>query len=117
MGHDVDVPATRPFRVNGVLVTVDRDAGVRAEQVDAAMRRDRLCDEPDDVRFARHIRRDRRPADFVRYLLRGRGVHVGDNHRLRALGREPAAQRAANPRAAARDNDDFACDLHLRLET
>src|SRR5262249_30810983 len=113
--HHVHVPAALPLRVRRVLVAIDRDAGVRAEQIDPSVLLLHAHDEIDDVGLARDVGTPRAAADFARNLL-GRGaVHVGDDDRLRALRRKPPAQRAADAVSASRDDGDLACEDHDAL--
>src|SRR5262249_16934283 len=110
--HDVDAPAAIPLCGRRLLVAIDRNAGVRAEQIDPFAAPHDVRDDVADGAFVGDIgAADRQRADLPADGFRRRAVDVNDDD-PRTLCREPAAQGASDSVAAPRDDADFVVDGH-----
>src|SRR3954469_22953134 len=76
--HHVDRPDALPVSVRRFGATLDGDAGVGAEDVDATECGFDFADESRYVSFARHIALKRSRSDLRGNVLRERAVDVGD---------------------------------------
>ncbi len=104
--HHVDAPRFLPRGVGRLRAAAFAGhAGVRDEDVDRAVRVDRLRDQLVDAVLATRVELDRESADLLGDGLRFREVAIGDDHGARALRVETARERAADPAAAARHDD------------
>ncbi len=107
MRDDVDLPDALPFAIRDRAIAFGGDAGVGAEQVDAAIALQRLVDQLLDVGLTGDIRLDVTAADFFGDFTGGFGVDVCNHDGLGALGCEPPAQRAPDPVRASGHHRDF----------
>src|SRR5262249_15208393 len=110
--HDVDAPAAIPLCRGRLLVAIDRNARVRAEQIDPFAAPHDVGNQVADGGFVGDIgAADRQRPDLPGDGLRGRAVDVDDDD-ARTLGSEAAAQGASDAVAAPGDNADFVVDRH-----
>ena len=77
------------------------------QQVDPAVKTDRVLDESRDLGFDGDVDAERGAADFAGDSLRARSVDVRDDDRGRAGLCESGCQRAADAARAAGDHDDL----------
>ena len=114
MRHDVQVPAAHPVGVGRVLVLPHGNAGIGAEQVDAAVFLGHLRHQRLDLGFVGDVGGHGRGdgADAVHRLLGAGGVAVGNDDGCGMVFGEALAHGAADARSAAGDDDDLVGELH-----
>ncbi len=108
------MPDALPVGIAGVeAAAAAADAGVRTEQVDAAVPLERGPDDTDDFGFVTDIGDQPKSADRRRDLMRAR-VAIDHDDGPRSFTREPLHQRPPDPARAAGDDDDGVMDVHSR---
>ena len=115
VGHDVDFPDLLPIGVRGFGASRDRDARVRAEDVEPALLRLDLLDESLDVSLVGNIAANRGAFDLLRDRTRALVIEVGNDHRATALRGETQGQGATDAARCARHHDDPTPQLHRKL--
>ena len=115
--HHVHVPAALPLGVGVSLVAVDRDAGVRAEQIDRAVPLDGLSP-PAAAHRPRATRRPRaRCRRSPRRLAPPRRRRCRRRRSPSAPRRRSAGKRTADAVAAAGDDDDRVGEAHSKMKS
>jgi hypothetical protein len=100
-----------PSLCGGVDATVDRDPGVRDEQIDPSEAVDRGGHETLDVLLAADVGGHGEGADRCSLPLAGLLTEVRQ-HDMRAFARKPSAQRKADAAGAAGHDAHLVFDVH-----
>ena len=112
MRHHVDVPVALPVFVGGILVGAHDDTGIAAEQVHLAEALGGCLHQALHIGLVGNVDTHPDAADGVGHLRRAGRIEVGDDHAACALRGEGFAQRAADARGTAGDDDHLVLDVH-----
>src|SRR6266436_34811 len=114
MRHHVHIPNLLPHVVRDVHSTGPAtNPRVGAEEINRSEGIDCQSDEPNDVGFATHIRRDGEPAYFFRHHFGAFPIEVGHDDTSCTLSCKATTESAPDAVGAAGYHHNFVLDFHL----
>ena len=118
MRHHVHIPNLLPHVVRNFHSTGHAtNPRIGAEEINRSEGIDCQSDEPNDVSFATHIRRDGEPAYFIRHHFGAFLIEVGHDHASGAFSGKATTESAPDAVGAASYHHNFVLDFHLSVST
>jgi hypothetical protein len=112
VGHQIDVPKSRPIRVRGLKSTFGRDAGIGNDDINLTEFRSRSLNDRLDLGFVGDVTSERNGTDFGRRALGCGEIAVGNNDSAGIFFLNPLADGTSDAICTSRHQDDSTAEFH-----